>query len=164
MKRGVPTVVSKDVLRRLPNEIPLKGWLGPTLFTSAVHDGELVTLATYSAALREHVEAESLVIGTVRESQGSTRAYAAFCANHSSGCIVLVDLNAPFRVRFVNSGLKELVASLIVFVSAWPALIDAEDPAVGSVRDGLRAELAKIDAAALSDLDAFWPTSLETYG
>jgi hypothetical protein len=160
----VSAVVTKDVLGRLPSEIRLAGWQGPTLFSSEARDGQLVALATYSAPLREHAHAESLVVGTMRETQGPTpTAYAAFCVDPRTGDVVLVDLEAAYRVRFVNSGLEEFVASLAVFVSAWPRLAAAEDSAVKSVLDRLRSELAAIDAAALSDDDAFWPTSLETY-
>jgi hypothetical protein len=151
------------VLGRLPVEIRLAGWLGPSLFTSEVRDGRLVPLYEFDTELHEHTHARSMVIGTVREAEGFTpAAYAAFCVDPRTGIVVLVDLDAPFRVRFVNSGPEEFLASLAAFVAGWPRLARA-DEALASTIDQFRLELAGIDAAAFSDADAFWPTSLETY-
>lgn len=156
-------MVTKGALGRLPSEIRLAGWLRPTLFTPEAHDGQLVTLAAFDATLRAHEHAESLVVGTVRETQGATHtAYAAFCADPGTGNIFLVDLDAPYRVRFVNSGLEEFVACLATFVSAWARLGDSNEAALPAAIRELRSELAAIDATAVSGVDAFWPTSLES--
>jgi len=153
-----------DVANRLPADLRLSGWSGPTLFTSEVRDGRLVALGTFRDELRDHSNSLSLVIGTIRETQGPVAtAYAAFCADPSTGRVVLVDLAPPNQVRFVNRGLEQFEASIAAFVSSWPRLAKADDATAASILDEIRAELTAIDAVATSDDDAFWPTSLEVY-
>jgi hypothetical protein len=145
-----------DVLSRLPSEVRLAGSVGPTLFTREAQGGELRTLAAFDSALAEHEHAGSLVIGTIRETQGPATAYAAFCIEPRMGHIVLVDLDPPHRARFVNSRIEQLMSCLMTAVAGWPRFVDDE-----AGLDALHAELAAIDPAALRDDDAFWPTYLE---
>jgi hypothetical protein len=69
----------RTVLDQLPAEIRLDGWLAATLFTSEIRGGELAVLAAFSNTLSQHEHAQSLVLGSMRETQGAPRtAYAAF--------------------------------------------------------------------------------------
>lgn len=145
-----------DLVAQLPPEIRLAGYAGPTLFTSEVHGGELRPLATFDVSLRRHAQAASPVIGTIRETQGAPIAYAAFCVEPGTGYVVIVDLDPPHVVRFVNRSVEQLVATLRAVADGWPRAADDET--------ALRGELAAIDPAALADDDAFWPTCLETLG
>jgi hypothetical protein len=116
-------------------------------------------LDAFSTRLGNHVHARSLVIGTERETQGNApTAYAAFCVDPATGRVVYVELDAPFSVRCVNSGLTELLASLARFV-AWRSRLAATDPDAAIA--GLRSERAAIDAAAMCDPEANWPTYLD---
>lgn len=152
------------VIERLPREIRLKGWLGPTLFTSEVCDREPVALAEFREPLTAHEHARSFVIGSVRETQGSTAtAYAAFCVDPGTGNVVVVDLDPPYRTRFVNTGPETFAASLDAFAAAWPQLTASDEAAATGVLDELRSKLAAIDAAAVADPDDFWPASIEGY-
>lgn len=148
----------------MPTEVRLTGWLGPTLFSSVVRDAQLETLASFRSELREHLQAQWLVIGAQCETQtAQPTAYAAFCADSETGRVVLIDLTPPFHARFVNSGLNEFMASVAAFVSRWPQYAASDTTVAASILAEIRAELAAIDAVAMSDDDGFWPTSLETY-
>jgi hypothetical protein len=76
---------------------------------------------------------------------------------------VLIDLESR-RTRFVNSGLDEFASSLRAFVIGWPQLAASDDAAIGSLVAALHSELVAIDAAAMSDKDAFWPTAIGLHG
>jgi hypothetical protein len=128
---------------RLPAELAIPGRLGPTSFTN-VGDAEPMTLGRFRLLFAGHPYAHALVLGTVRE---PGNVYSALCTEPESGEIVLVDLEPPLRVRFVNSGLDALVACAELFVANYP------DPR-------LRDLLATIDPAALVYEDAFWVVRL----
>jgi hypothetical protein len=152
------------LLERLPSRVQPNGWLGPTLFTSEVHAGNVVTLEAFRPMLRGHDYAEALAIGSVRETQSDSHAvYAAFCADPSTGRIVLVDLDPPYRTGFVNSNIEAFVDSLVAFASAWPKITSSNEAGAALIKAGLRSTLETIDPSALMSDDAFWPTSLEEY-
>jgi hypothetical protein len=61
----------------LPVEFRRQGALHPTVFSSEARVERLVTLAEFDFSLGQHRLARTLVIGTIRETDGEPRAYAA---------------------------------------------------------------------------------------
>ena len=150
------------MIQQLPKEICLEGWLGPTLFTPEVRDGELIKLGAFCSPLDGHELSNAFVIGSERETQDNTRTpYAAFCIDQSTGSVHHVGLDPPYSVRFVNGCIGELVASLQTVVAGWPLLKDSDDAAATAALEHLRSKLAAVDPASMADDDAFWPTVLE---
>lgn len=117
----------------LPEEVRLEGWLGPTVFSSEARGERLATLVERNQAMWAHRLAGALVIGTIRETDGEPRVYAAYILEPGPGSVVLVDFHAPYRTRFVNSSIGQLGASLDELVKAWPKIAGA-DEAVAPVR------------------------------
>jgi hypothetical protein len=153
----------EESLKRVPREIILPGWVGPAFFTSELAEGDVVPLAAFRALLREHAHAQSLVFGTIREAQGDINtAYAAFCIDPRTGNVVLVDLAAPHRTRFVNTALPHFLASMATFAAEWP-LFDSSNAESQASELRLREALSTIDAAAMGDGDDYWPTILEAH-
>ncbi|HEX5060134.1 MAG TPA: SUKH-4 family immunity protein [Kofleriaceae bacterium] len=174
----------RQVLERLPQEVRLEGWVGPTMFTSEVRDGVVITLEELDRRFLGHEHARSLVIGTIRETEAAETddgpsggpyrgavmsgangwAYAAFCIDPRTENIVLIDFDdVRPTTRFVNSSLALFLASLNAFLEAWPRLAGSDDDAAVAWSAGVCRELEAIDPAAMSDGDDFWPVSLETY-
>jgi hypothetical protein len=155
----------EGVLEQVPLEVRLAGWVGPTLFTSEVREGDLATLDAFAPLPSKHNHAKSLVFGTVRETQGViASAYSAFCIDPATGGIVLVDLDPPYRTIIVNTGLVEFVASLRAFVDAWPTIASAHERTIPGILGDLRSQLGAIDPNAMSDDEWFWPTCVSQCG
>ena len=64
----------------------------------------------------------------------------------------------------MNSDVPAFVTSLEVFVSTWPRLAMRDEAAAAMAVEEVSSLLASVDAAAMRDENAFWPTSLEVYG
>lgn len=150
---------------RLPDELRLAGWEGPTLFTPEARDREPARLRAFGPVLETHAHVDSLVIGTVRETfDGSRAVYAVFCVQHGTGQVFLVDVAPPFVTRFVNTDVDAFIASLEAFVSAWPDYAAAADDASAAALARIGSALATIDAQALSGDDTYWSTWIAPHG
>jgi hypothetical protein len=145
-------------VKSLESEIDLG--TGLTLFTP---EPGMIELAKSHPLLEVHEHARSLVIGTSRDADSANSdPYAAFCVEPNTGHLVFVDLDPPFRTRFVNTDLARFQACLDVVLAAWPRVAGLADAEVEAFSAELRSELAAIDAAAVRDDDAFWPELLES--
>lgn len=145
----------RELLDRVPREIRLEGYVGPTLFTSASHGGELVTLEAFHPAARTSRHAGWRVFGTQYETQFEPRAVVAFCLEPDEDSVACAVLHPPFRASFTNSSPLQFLDCLRAFAAAWP-FEDATEPA-------LRSKLADIDPEAMGDGDHFWPEALESF-
>jgi hypothetical protein len=133
---------------RLPSEIRISTNRGPIVFTISSGETEM-PLGRFRLLLQGHPYAHALVLGTVREARPEGEMYSAFCVDPESGQIVLVDLEPPLRVRFVNTRIDEFLACAELYAANWP------DP-------HLRELLAAIDAEALAYDDSFWVIALSS--
>ncbi len=149
----------KQLLVGLPCEVRLPEWLGPTLFSSEIGGGEVQRMSE-----RFDVDAfrEAYVVGTSRETQGAPGPYAAFCIRPGSDALWLVDLDGAPQPRFVNSNLDAFLRCLHGFVSVWPHVRGASDEKVAQIAQELRASIDRIDPAACTEDDSYWPTWIET--
>jgi hypothetical protein len=144
----------------LPRTLSLAGWVGPTLFSAPVGPTTLSTLAELAPALRDHRLAHALVVGTIREADGSIGdAHAAYCVAPGATEIRSLDLGEPYAERYVNRGLDELVRAAQAVVAAWE---DARSDGLEAPdAEQIRAVLREIDPTSLEDDDAHWPTWIE---
>jgi hypothetical protein len=130
----------------IPAELLLKSWagprLGPTLFTSEVARGMLKRNA-----------AGEWVLGTIRETQGSSIALAEFVIRGAQ--VVLVDGYTEWRV---NRSVATFVSSIEAFHSAFAALPVGTEAGIS-----ILAASKRIDPEAFNTPDGYWSTWVEEF-
>lgn len=155
---------TRDLLTTgIPRVIVLPGWLGPTLFSSELSGGRLVSVAEACPSLVGDPLAIAWVVGSVRETMGSPTAHALFCLP-ADGTLWLVDVHAPFRRRYVNADLGAFLRSAELIVARWPSVVAGAETDIAAVSSELRASLRAIDPTAFANDDRSWPTLIETTG
>lgn len=126
----------------VPAELRLEGWAGPTLFTSELADGMLKRNA-----------AGEWVLGTIRETQGSSIALADFVIRGAQ--VVLVDGHTERRV---NRSVAAFVSSIEAFHSAFAALPVGTEAGVS-----ILAASERIDPEAFKTPDGYWSLWVEEF-
>ncbi len=145
----------------LPQELRLRDWGGPTLFTSEIGGGRLVATSDPGALVTRAGPDEGYVVGSVRETlDEEPTPYAVFALRRGTGEVWLLDVGDPANDRFVNTNLTTFLASLDAFHAAFARLVD-DAPDRGRIVDSFRALLATMDARALAHEDHYWPGWLE---
>ena len=146
----------------VPDELRLPGWVGPTLFTSEIRDGELRRLEDAFPSPGGAMSTGYL-LGTIRETiRGpSEQAYAAFVIEEGQGRVYLVDLDDPRSARLTNSSLEHFLRSLELFYEAWPALTSDHEPAAAAALTLLQNRMAEVDPEAWKQDDSYWATWVE---
>src|SRR5215510_915838 len=128
--------------RGVPAELRLEGWAGPTLFTSELADGTLKRNA-----------AGEWLLGTIRETQGSSMALADFVIRGAQ--VVLVD---GYTERRVNRSVAAFVDSIEAFHRAFAAL-----PVGTEARVSVLAASERIDPEAFHTPDGYWSLWVEEF-
>jgi hypothetical protein len=126
----------------VPAELRLEGWAGPTLFTSELAGG----------MLKRNAGGE-WVLGTIRETQGSSIALADFVIRGAQ--VVLVDSHTE---RNVNRSVAAFIRSIEAFHSAFAAL-----PVKTEAGPSLLAASKRIDPEAFDTPDGYWSTWVEEF-
>jgi hypothetical protein len=147
--------------RGLPDDLRLPGWVGPTLFTSAIGEGLLREFSDYFPARARTLE-RVFVLGTICETMGAPigAPYAAFILTAPDGRVELVDLAGDGTRRIVNSSLEQFLDSLTLLMSRWTAVSGSGAAAADAVVR-LREEMVRLDPAAWEAADHYWPTWFE---
>jgi hypothetical protein len=130
----------------IPAELRLKSWAGPwsgpTLFTSELAGGMLKRNA-----------AGQWVLGTIRETQGSSISLADFVIRGAQ--VVLVDGHTERRV---NRSVATFVSSIEAFHSAFAVLPVGTEAGVSVL-----AASERIDPEAFHTPDGYWSTWVEEF-
>lgn len=168
------TCLSVDVVARLqlpsearscllsvgvPNEVVLRRWAGPTLFSPMMQNGELGLLSATRSRPPEQM-LDGYVVGGIRElaSGAAPVVYSYFVLRLGDGLVTLVDSeHFGDRVLFVNSTYERFVRSLDIFAVRWERVVNGDEHAFRALRD----ELREIDWSAWASADAYWPTWFE---
>jgi hypothetical protein len=148
------------LVRGVPAEVRLPDWAGPTLFSSEIGGGRLLSTDHADAAVPRTPSA-GYEIGTVRETQGFPTAYGAFVLRPGTGEVWLVDKERPADDRLVNTSLAAFMTAIEAFRVAWPRLVDDDLDYREDFVAAFRALLERLDAASLADPEHYWPGWLE---
>lgn len=146
--------------RGVPDELRLPDWNGPTLFTSELGAGRLVSTAEPGALVARAGPDEAYVVGSVRETLDEPTVYAVFALRRGTGEVWLLDANDPDGDRFVSSGLGPFLRSLEAFRAAFDRMV-ADSPDRERIVASFQALLEKLDPRALDDQENYWPGWLE---
>lgn len=144
----------------VPRELRLPEWPGPTLFTSELGGGRLVSTADPAAIVARTGAETGYLLGSVRDTTGDVgHVHAAFALRRGTGEVFLLEVLDPSIDRFVASDLAVFLTALDAFHTAWPLMVSG--PTREAVVASFRALLTKLDARALEDPESYWPGWLE---
>jgi hypothetical protein len=145
----------------VPRELRLPDWAGPTLFTSEIGGGRLVSTTEAGALVSRTGKNEGYLIGSVRDTTGEVSApYSVFCLRREVGDVVLLDIRDASHDCFVNSNLHAFLASMDALRTSWNHLM-ADSPEREAFVASFRKLLTALDARALDDEANYWPGWLE---
>lgn len=150
-----------DLLARgVPAEVRLPDWAGPTLFTSEIGGGRLLSTDHADAAVPRSPSA-GWEIGTVRETQGFPAIYGAFVLRPGTGEVWLLDKERPADDRLVNTSLGSFLTAIGAFRTAWPRLVDDDLDDREDFVAAFRTLLERLDPESVADPENYWPGWLE---
>lgn len=145
----------------VPRELALPDWEGPTLFSSELTSGRLISTTEPGALIERRGEHEGYVLGAVRDRE-TKLAYSAFVLRKGIGDVWLLDATRPEDDRFVNGSLDAFLASMHAFHTAFPHLVDTLDESERRrLVASFRALLTKLDPRALETPEHYWPGWIE---
>ncbi len=145
----------------VPRELSLPDWDGPTLFSSELADGRLVSTASPGALVERRGDHEGYILGAVRDRE-SRAVYSVFVLRKGIGDVWLLDATRPEDDRFVNGSLDAFLASMHAFHAGFAHLVETLDEAERRrLVTSFRMLLTKLDARALEDPEHYWPGWLD---